>query len=108
MTSPPEPRFHVPQDVLDRLDDIADIELEPDWRDHPPNELIAAVAQLDETMADHCEQLGFKGDMAETMERLIYELWRRRDQPRYSTARVALEVMESARAYVAAATAPLN
>jgi hypothetical protein len=63
-----------------------------DW---PPNALIAAVARLDETMADHCEELEFKGAMSETMEKLVYELHRRKDQRRYSAARVALEVMEA-------------
>jgi hypothetical protein len=102
--------FDVPESVLDRLDEIADViaDLEPNWRDQPPNALIAAVARLDETLAEHCEGLGFKGDMSETMAQLIYEMYRRQDQPRYKAARIAHEVMEAGRQYVAQMTAPFN
>jgi hypothetical protein len=66
------------------------------------------VARLDETLADICEELGFKGAMSETMEKLVYELHRRKDQRRYSAARVALEVMEAGIAHVAKHSAPNN
>jgi len=100
--------FDVPEDVLDRLDDIDAVELEDGWQDRPSNALLAAVARLDETMADHCEELGFKGDLSETMDKLVYEMWRRKDQRRYRAARIGLEVMEAARRFVAQATGPFN
>jgi hypothetical protein len=59
-------------------------------------------------MADICEELGFKGAMSETMEKLVYELHRRRDQRRYSAARVALEIMEWGLQQVAQTTGPFN
>src|SRR6266511_897818 len=103
------PEFDIPQPVLDALDDILDIEpLEPGWRDQPPDALIAAVARLDEALAAEADSLGIKGDMAVTMAKLVYELHRRKDQRRYSAARVAHEVMEAGIAHVAKHTAPLN
>jgi hypothetical protein len=42
------------------------------------------------------------------MERLVYELHRRKDQRRYSAARVAHEVMEAGLQHVARTTAPFN
>jgi hypothetical protein len=50
-----------------------------------------AVARFDETMKHQADSLGIRASMAEGMERLIYELYRRRDQRRYRAARVALE-----------------
>jgi hypothetical protein len=84
------------------------LELEPDWRDRPADALMAAVARFDETMKHEADSLGIRASMAEGMERLIYELYRRRDQRRYRAARVALEVMESWIEHVAASTAPDN
>lgn len=101
MTDNP-PEFPVPEEVLDRLDDIAAVELDQ------PGALIAAVARLEETMGDHCEALGFQGDRIETMEKLMYEMHRRQDLRRYRAAMTALGVMEETRALVAAETAPFN
>jgi hypothetical protein len=103
-----QPQFEIPQPVLDALDDILDIEpLQPGWRDQPPDALIATVARLDEALLELTDDLGIKGDLDETMNRLVYELHRRKD-PRYSAARVAHEVMLSGIAHVAKHSAPNN
>jgi hypothetical protein len=107
----PEPRFDVPQTVLDALDDV-DVELkDTNWHvgAELPDTLIAAVARLDETMAEEAASQGLDAaDMIETMEKLVYELYRRKDQPRYRAARISLEILEAGIAAVAKHSAPNN
>lgn len=103
-----QPVFDIPEAVLDALDDLAGVEFEEDWREHPSDELMAMTAGLDEALAGIADEQGVKANLDETMSKLIIELHRRRDMARYSAARVAHEVMEAGIRRVAQQSAPLN